>query len=144
MRTKMEISYSIPIFIISIILFSCAGIILQKKYNDQLCYNVKQSSLQVNNFLENDFDSMNGIINQIAVNKSILDILAKDRVGTKDSYTENYSDFIELSEAFQNIELSNDGYYIGIYAPDEYIFSNNNRYFYSESQLEALPDYENI
>lgn len=144
MRTKMEISFSIPIFIISIILFSCAGIILQKKYNDQLCYNAKQSSLQVNNFLESDFDSMNGIINQIAVNKSILDILAKDRVGTKDSYTENYADFIELNEAFQNIELSNDGYYIGIYVPDEYIFSNNNRYFYSESQLEALPDYDNI
>jgi len=144
MQKKMFYSYSIPVIAICIVVNVLCYPIFSNKYEKQLRYTVNQACSQADNFISNYTENMYYISQLIADNGTIEDVLQESDFNSPRALGIQYREFWKLVDELAKIELANSSYRVGIYIPDNIIYSNNNYYFYSESSLKERDDYQNI
>ena len=144
MRKKMTIAFSVPVIAVSFLTYVAAGTYMQQRSARQLQYSTEQSLAQAGSFLSSYVQNILYVSDQIRTNDALQDILAQPEFGTHLGAKENYLEFYQLNQIFQEIELSNGDYRIGMYVPDEELYSSNNFYFYPESDLEEQENYAQI
>ena len=71
-------------------------------------------------------------------------VLSDPFLGQYKDMAEAYREFYKLNSIFIDMESTNLSYRIGMYIPDELIYSNNCYFFYPESQLKELDEYEKM
>jgi len=144
MKRKMIYSFSVPVILICITINALCYLVFYQNYEKQLRYTVNQSSVQADNFISNYIMNMYNIAQLMADNGELNNILSSDSFNTEKKPDEYYREYYALNNAFCNIEIANPSYRIGLYIPDNLIYSNNNYYFYPESSLQERDDYEKL
>lgn len=144
MQKKLVFSFTAPIILICGIIAMIGILILSREYEKQLRYSVSQSCEQASNFIYNHIENMYYIAQLMDEDKDIDAILGKEEFGTHDTLAQSYREYYEVSNAFRDIEMAHSEYRIGVYLPDDILYSNNHYYFYAQSELMERTDYEEI
>jgi len=144
MQKKMFYAYSIPMILICIVVNLLCYPIFSNKYEKQLKFTINQSCSQAENFVSNYIENMYYISQLMVENGTINDILKETDSQTERTLGMQYREFWKLADELADIELSNSTYRIGLYIPDDFVYSNNNYYFYPESSLKQRTDYTHI
>lgn len=141
MRRKLMISFSVPTVLICFLITLLASPVMSRVYSRQIQYSVNQSYQQAENFISDHIQNMYYVSQLIEesgeIHDQIKDNLPRDTRNTAEAYREFYA----VNQAFQSIEVSNASYRMGMYVPDSLEYSNNNKYFFPESQLQQRADY---
>ena len=141
MQKKMFCSFALPTILIILTANAIAFPMVSESYKKQLKNMVSQTNDQAQDFIMNYAENMDYISQLITHNWDIKATLSSANFGNYENGSDVYREFCDLNSEFESIELSNDIYRIGLYLPDEFSYSNNNYYFYPESELEARSDY---
>lgn len=143
MKRKMIVSYSLPVILISALVFFVGMPFLTKQYEKQMRYATSQSLAQTMNFVQNHMDNMQYVGELIQISREIREIL-EEPLGNYSDKAEAYREFYNLNTAFRNVEMTNENYRIGIYVSDKIEYANNNYYFYPQSELESMEYYDEM
>ncbi len=143
MRWKMTLSFAIPIILVSVLIYSGMGYYLQCRTGDQLQRSTEQSMVQAGSFLRAYLQNMEYITEQLRSNEELRSILAMPMDGQQ-SRQESYQEYYALNCIFQQTELASEELRIGMYVPDEKLYSGNRFYFYPESELQEINHYEEM
>lgn len=144
MQKKMFFSYTVPTILIIVASNILAFPIISNSYQQELKNTILQTNDQAQNFMMNYAENMDYISQLITQNWEIKDTLSSSGFGVYQNDSESYREFYKLNSEFRSIELSNRVYRIGIYMPDRFLYTNNNYYFYPESDLKTRSDYAEL
>ncbi|WOC31730.1 MULTISPECIES: sensor histidine kinase [Caproicibacterium] len=144
MQKKMFCAYTVPTICIIILANAVAFPIISHYYKEELKNTITLTNDQAQNFMLNHAQNMDYIAQLITRNWEIKETLSSPNFGSHQNAGEAYREFYNLNDEFENIELSNDIYRIGIYLPDSLMYANNNYYFYPESELKSRKDYADL
>lgn len=144
MQKKMFCSFALPTILIIVTANTIAFPIISDSYKKELRNTVSQTNDQAQNFIMNYAENMDYISQLITRNWEIKAVLSSAGFGDYKNGSDMYREFYTLNSKFESIELSNDVYRIGLYLPDKFLYSNNNYYFYPESELQARRDYSTL
>ena len=142
MRLKMFLAYAIPVIVISVLALSAGLWAMQRIYAERLKRDMEQSLVQADSYLSSYFQSMDHLTQILMGDKTLNDILSASEFGKHENAVEIFEEFHQLDAVFQSVEFSNNEYRIGMYILDDLRYANNNFYFYPESALEGMDDYE--
>ena len=141
MRTKMTISYAIPLLTIAIALSIISYKIIAFRYAKQIVYSANQSYEQAVSYLENHVQNMNYVQLLLGSNKQLNEVLREGVFELEDS-ADQYREYWKLDEIIISIDLSNGLYNCALYVPDDLIYANNNYHFYPLSQLPDIQEWD--
>ncbi|MCI2049772.1 MAG: histidine kinase [Lachnospiraceae bacterium] len=141
MRQKMTVSYFVPSFLLLIATNMVIYPFLVNNYGRELKKNIRQSIEQAEAFTSNYANDMMYIAQLVSGNSKIDTLLSRADYSRETDITSSYREFYNLNNAFAELQLTNSTFHIGIYLPDSAKYTNNNFYFFPESELRALPDY---
>ncbi|SCP94845.1 cache domain-containing sensor histidine kinase [Anaerobium acetethylicum] len=144
MQKKMMISFAIPIAVIYILLNTVCYHYITVKYEEKIKYSMEQSSDQAVSFLNNYVQNMQYLAVLVENSGVVQEILGSEQYTRDRTYGEQYREFLRLSQSFSSYELSNPIYRLGLYVPDELMYSSNHYYFYEESMLKEREDFEKM
>lgn len=144
MQKKLTISFAVPLIIICTVMIMCCVPILSNAYRKQIQYSVGQSGEQVTYYISHYIENMYYMGQLMIKNSEVNEILSNPKLGKYRDLSEAYREFYGLNSSFIDMEATNASYRIGIYIPDELIYSNNSYFFYPESQLRKLVDYDEM
>lgn len=144
MQKKMYCSFALPTILIIVAANAAAFPIIAESYKRELRNTASQTNDQAQNFLMNYAENMDYISQLITRNGAIQATLSSAGFGNRADDGEVYREYYALNGEFESIGLSNDLYRIGIYLPNRIPYSNNNYYFYPESELKARGDYSEL
>ncbi len=133
-RTKMTISFSIPLLLIALLLSFISYNIIAKQYARQILYSADQSYEQAISYLENHIQNMNYVQLLLGTNKRLQEVLSNE-VFEKKEQAQQYREYWRLDDIITSIDLSNGLYNCALYVPDNMIYTNNNYHFYPLSEL---------
>jgi len=141
MRIKMFLGYAVPIILVNAAVFGAGSYLLESVYTRQLRINLRQSLEQAANYVQSDMMSMKYLSAQVRINETVQEVLGEiDGDGTFTA-EEMYGNYLRLSKALQLIEFSNNQCYVGIYLPDDILFTNDKQRFFAMSSLASAPNY---
>ena len=141
MRTKMTISYAIPLLIIALALSIISYKIISFRYAKQIVYSANQSYEQAISYLENHVQNMNYVQLLLGSNKQLNEML-RGGVFQLEEPADQYREYWKLDEIIISIDLSNGLYNCALYVPDDLIYANNNYHFYPLSQLPDIQEWD--
>lgn len=144
MQKRMTLSFAIPIILILIPINSLFYHFLTVKYEEKLQYSVEQASNQAYSFLTNYVQTMTYLSGLIENSGEIQKILASEHFNGNRTFDVQYREYRKLNNILISYELSNPIYRLGLYIPDEIIYSSNNYFFYGESNLKERDDYKEM
>ena len=144
MHKKMIIAYSVPVLLAYVIISLVFSPRFISSYDKELKKTVNQANMQAINFISNYTKDMVYVNQLVAENSKINTLLSECNFYGIHNPAEAYREFMALDNAFAELDLSNDTYHIGIYLPDRVAYSNNNYYFFPESELESREDYQDM
>lgn len=144
MQKKLVLSFSVPLIIICMLITMVCSPVLSHIYQEQVQYSVGQSCSQVSHYITHNIENMYYLGQLIAQNGEINRVLGAEQLGQYSDMAEAYREFYEMNQVFNNIEMTNSTYRIGLYLPEQLAYSNNHYYFYPESQLQKRQDYEQM
>lgn len=141
MRTKMTISYAIPLLTIALALSIISYKIISFQYTKQIVYSANQSYEQAISYLENHVQNMNYVQLLLGSNKQVNEML-REGVFELEEFADQYREYWKLDEIIISIDLSNGLYNCALYVPDDLIYANNNYHFYPLSQLPDIQEWD--
>ncbi len=144
MRRKMLYGYSLPIILVVVIMLSISGVVLQGQYREQMEYAVDQAQAQAAEYLNSRLQGMQQVSSMIVVDEQLRMILSQPGYGEHRELIDIYREYTALEDCFHQMELSTEPYHIGIFLPDGIVYTNHQYYFYKETELFYLPDYQDI
>lgn len=144
MQKKLTISFAVPLIMICTLITMCCAPVMSNAYRSQIQYSVRQSGEQVRHYITHDIENMYYMGQLMVQNGEVNKILSNPALGQYKDMAEAYREFYELNSIFIGMEATNASYRIGMYIPDELVYSNNSYFFYPESQLKELEDYEEM
>lgn len=144
MRKRMTLSFAIPIILILIPINSIFYHFLTVKYEEKLQYSVEQASNQAYSFLTNYVQTMTYLSGLMENSGEIQKILSSEHFNGNRTLDVQYREYRKLNNILMSYELSNPIYRLGLYIPDEIIYSSNNYFFYRESSLKERDDYKEM
>lgn len=141
MRTKMTMSYAIPLLAIALVLSIISYKIISLQYARQIVYSANQSYEQAISYLENHVQNMNYVQLLMGSNKQLNEVL-REGVFELEESADQYREYWKLDEIIISIDLSNGLYNCALYVPDTLIYANNNYHFYPISQLPDIQEWD--
>ena len=144
MQNKMMLVFAIPIIVIYLILNTVIYSYITAKYEERLMTLVEQSQQQTISFLESCMDTMKYLTDLITHNAEVQTILSSDSFTGNRPYDTQYREYFKLNNTFLSYEVNNPIYRIGLYIPDDIMYSENQYFFYGESRLENRSDYKEM
>ncbi|WMJ90705.1 sensor histidine kinase [Anaerocolumna sp. MB42-C2] len=135
-RTKMTISFSIPLLLIALCLSFISYNIIANRFARQILYSADRSYEQTISYLQNHVQNMNYVLLLLGTNKQMQEVLS-DSVFEQTEEAKQYREYWKLDEIIASIDLSNGLYNCALYVPDAMLYSNNNYHFFP---LSKLPD----
>lgn len=142
MKTKLTVSFSIPVIVIFIILFSLVYGDISQNNRRQVLKLADQSVNQAVAYLENTIEYMIYVSNQIYYDGDLQRIIASDEFNGSRKLGVQYREYLVLSNIFSSAEMSDTIFRAGIYIPDELNYSSNGYHFMKESELYKRSDYK--
>jgi len=143
-QKKMLYAYAVPVITVCALANLLALPLITASYSGQLRHVTEQASDQAANFVTDYTDTMYYIAQIIAQNGNIRAALSAPEFGSHSSPDDAFREYLQLNSEFESISFSNSTYNIGLYVPDALLYSNNNHYFYPQSDLESRGDYESL
>lgn len=101
---------------------------------------MEQSVEQAGQYISFYFQSMEYVSEILGSNAELLELLEQPDFGMSEDLMEGYTEFYFLNKIFQEIEVYNSNFRIGLYVPDSAYYADNNYYFYPESSLTELDE----
>ena len=144
MQKKLTISFAVPLTLICILITMCCAPVMSNAYRKQIQYSVGQSGEQVRHYITHYIENMYYMGQLIVQSSEVNRVLSDPSLGQYKDMAEAYREFYKLNSIFIDMESTNLSYRIGMYIPDELIYSNNCYFFYPESQLKELDEYEEM
>ena len=144
MQKKLTISFAVPLTLLCILITMCCAPVMSNAYREQIQYSVGQSGEQVRHYITHYIENMYYMGQLIVQSSEVNRVLSDPFLGQYKDMAEAYREFYKLNSIFIDMESTNLSYRIGMYIPDELIYSNNCYFFYPESQLKELDEYEKM
>lgn len=144
MQKKLTISFAVPLTLLCIMITMCCAPVMSNAYREQIQYSVGQSGEQVRHYITHYIENMYYMGQLIVQSSEVNRVLSDPFLGQYKDMAEAYREFYKLNSIFIDMESTNLSYRIGMYIPDELIYSNNCYFFYPESQLKELDEYEKM
>lgn len=144
MQKKLTISFAVPLIILCTFITMCCASVMSDAYRKQIQYSVGQSGEQVKHYITHYIENMYYMGQLIVQSNEVNKVLSNPALGRYKDMAEAYREFYELNSIFLSMEATNASYRIGMYIPDEFVYSNNGYFFYPESELKKLEDYEEM
>lgn len=144
MQKKLTISFAVPLTLLCILITMCCAPVMSNAYREQIQYSVGQSGEQVRHYITHYIENMYYMGQLIVQSSEVNRVLSDPFLGQYKDMVEAYREFYKLNSIFIDMESTNLSYRIGMYIPDELIYSNNCYFFYPESQLKKLDEYEKM
>ncbi len=133
-RTKMTITFSIPLLSIALLLSFVSYHIIAERYAKQIMYSASQSYEQAVSYLNNHVQNMKYVQILLGTNQQLQKVF-DGGVFEQQGQAQQYREYWRLDDIIVSIDLSNGMYYCSLYVPDEMIYSENNYHFFPSSQL---------
>lgn len=144
LQKKLFYSYSVPVVAICIFTTAASYLFFSATYKRQYRRIQTQSCVQAANFVSQYVGNMYYISSLMESSAVVTNIISDSGLSGGRAIDEQYREFRQLNNEMLKISVSNSIYRIGIYIPDELVYSNNNYYFYPESTLKSRPDFPEI
>lgn len=144
MQKKLTISFAVPLTLLCILITMCCAPVMSNAYREQIQYSVGQSGEQVRHYITHYIENMYYMGQLIVQSSEVNRVLSDPFLGQYKDMAEAYREFYKLNSIFIDMESTNLSYRIGMYIPDELIYSNNCYFFYPKSQLKELDEYEKM
>lgn len=144
MQKKLTISFAVPLTLLCILITMCCAPVMSNAYREQIQYSVGQSGEQVRHYITHYIENMYYMGQLIVQSSEVNRVLSDPFLGQYKDMAEAYREFYKLNSIFIDMESTNLSYRIGMYIPDELIYSNNCYFFYPKSQLKKLDEYEKM
>ena len=144
MQKRLTISFAVPLTLLCILITMCCAPVMSNAYREQIQYSVGQSGEQVRHYITHYIENMYYMGQLIVQSSEVNRVLSDPFLGQYKDMAEAYREFYKLNSIFIDMESTNLSYRIGMYIPDELIYSNNCYFFYPESQLKELDEYEKM
>lgn len=144
MQNKMMLVFTVPIIAIYLILNTLSYSYINAKYEERLMTLVEQSQQQTISFIQSYMDTMKYLTDLIAHNAEVQEILSSDTFTGNRPYDTQYREYFKLNNTFLSYEVNNPIYRIGLYIPDEIMYSENQYFFYGKSRLRNRNDYKEM
>lgn len=144
MKTKLAVSFSVPVIVVFILLFSLVYNKISKNYSEQVLSMADHSYNQAVNFLENTIEYMTYVSNQIYYDGDLQRIVSSDNFHGDREVGEQYREYLVLTNIFASAERTDTIYRAGIYVPDDLMYSFNGYHFMKESELYGRSDYKDF
>ncbi len=144
MRRKLFLSYIIPVFFCSILVWTFSSITLQRRSEENLRDTLTQYNTQADNLLTSYLQSMLYITRQLLNNSDLARICSDPDFAKPGDDLSSIREYLNVNPIFQLIELQNGNYRIGMYVPDSVLYSINNYYFYPLSEITERDDYASM
>jgi Predicted signal transduction protein with a C-terminal ATPase domain len=142
MKTKLTVSFSVPVIVLFILLFSMIYGDISQNNKAQVLKLADQSVNQAVAYLENTIEYMTYVSNQIYYDGDLQRILSSDDFNGNRKLGVQYREYLVLSNIFSSAEMSDTIFRAGIYIPDELNYSSNGYHFMKESTLLKRSDYK--
>ncbi len=142
MSTKLTVSFSAPVTVLFLILFSIGYSKIYHNYSRQVLNLANQSFVQATDFLNNTIDYMTYVSDQIYYNGDLQRILTSDQFHGNREIGDQYREYLVLDKIFFSAEMSDTIFRTGIYIPDDLIYSSNGYHFMKDTELLGRSDYE--
>ncbi len=133
-RTKMTITFSIPLLSIALLLSFASYHIIAERYAKQILYSADQSYEQAISYLNSHVQNMKYVQLLLGTNKQLQKVFS-DGVFEKKEQAQQYREYWKLDDIIVSVDLSNGMYNCALYVPDEMIYSENNYHFFPLSEL---------
>lgn len=144
MQKKMALSFMLPIVVIYLILNHICYAYITERYEEKLMTSMEQSLQQTLSFLESYLQTMKYLSDMVSNSKDVQEVLGAETFTGNRPYDTQYREYYRLRNTFLSYEVSNPIYRIGLYVPDEIMYSQNNYFFYGNSRLYQRKDYQEL
>lgn len=138
----MILFFSGPIGLILIIIFLITYPRISNSYRNQIEYSLNQSCEQAAFIVNSYGEDMSYVAEKVAGDYYVRSILKDEVKIYEKTLSDQYRDFIEMSNIMDEIELTNAGYRVGVYVNDQLMYAHNYHYFFPMSELEAMTSYD--